>query len=277
MARARMALKKKTTPKPRDDEDDDFSSRIRPIGDIDRPRSWVIYGKSGTGKTTLASTFPKPLLHVDVKDEGTDSIADVSGVFATEVNNWEDFEELYYFLKNHPKKYKTVVIDTVTMLQQLCLEHIKPPKDGKRVGDWGSMTMRDWGAASGLLKDWIINFRDLPMEVVFIAQEKVAHAGDEDEDPDNMIAPEVGPSVMKSVASVLNAAVSAIGSTFIGVRHRTVKVKGKSKEVQQIKYCLRVGPHPIYVTKIRKPRDIEAPAIIENATYEDWVGVIKGE
>ena len=139
------------------------------------------------------------------------------------------------------------------------------------------MTKRDWGEASGMMKDWVVNFRDLPMEVVFIAQEKASSGEGDEDNPDNMLTPEVGPAIMKSVALALNAAVSVIGNTFIGVRHRTIKVKGKPKEVEEIKYCLRIGPNPIYITKIRKPRHIEAPAVIENPEYRDVLEVIKGE
>jgi hypothetical protein len=38
-----------------------------------------------------------------------------------------------------------------------------------------------------------------------------------------------------------------------------------------------VGPDPIYITKIRKPRSIEPPKLIVDPSYEDIVNIIKGD
>src|SRR5690348_2501884 len=102
----------KTTGTRRHQQDDDISDRIRDVADVKRFRTCVFYGRSGTGKTTLAGSFPKPLLLLDVKDEGTDSVADVKGVKVFDVTSFEDFELAYYHVERNPKKYKTIVVDT---------------------------------------------------------------------------------------------------------------------------------------------------------------------
>ena len=276
MSSRKMKIRKSS--RRRSTEDD--GPRITPVRLLDRPRSWAIYGRSGTGKTTFASTFPKPALLIDVRDQGTDSVADVRQLDHAEVETWEDFEDLYYYLKENPKKYKTVIIDTMTQLQQVCLEYIlrDKKKDAERVGDWGTMTRREWGDASGMLKDWIINFRNLPLEVVFLAQEKITANDDEDnDDSDNRIMPNVGSDVMKSVRSALNAAVSIIGNTFIKSRKIKKEVKGKKVIREDILYCLRIGPNPVYDTKIRKPKSVPPPPWIEDPEYKDVIEVIQGE
>ena len=40
---------------------------IKKVSDIKIPKTFLFYGKSGTGKTTLAGTFPKPLI-LDVNE-----------------------------------------------------------------------------------------------------------------------------------------------------------------------------------------------------------------
>jgi AAA domain-containing protein len=249
-------------------------------------RSTVLYGRSGTGKTTLASTWPKPMLYLDVRDRGIDSISNVKGIDLKEIDSFEDLEETLFWLIRHPKKYKTVVIDTLSQVQELLVEEIgskrqkKKSSSAKRAGDWGVLRQQDWGEIASKMKSIIIDFRNLPMEVVFIAQDRTSK-GSEDDDADDSdaeaIMPEVGPQLMPSVAKVLNAAVSVIGNSFI--RLYWVKEDNKGKKIRKpVKaYCLRVGPSATFTTKVRKPREIVAPDFLEDASYDDIVDIISGD
>src|SRR6218665_1110488 len=225
------------------------------VADVTTFHSYAFYGRAGSGKTTLASSFPKPLLLVDVRDKGTDSIADVKGIEVLEIETLDDLEELYYALKDHPERYKSLVFDTVTELQKIVMASvIKGKSKGKKVdlsrlGDWGTMAKRDWGDVAAIMNKWIADFRDLDMHVVFLAQERTKTNDEESED--NQIAPEVGPAVIPSIASTLNAAVNVVGNTFIRTRKTTKLIKGKKVSREEEVYCLRVGPSPVYITKIR--------------------------
>jgi phage nucleotide-binding protein len=249
---------------------------IRPVKKIKRPRSWAIYGRSGSGKTTFAASFPKPILLLDVRDQGTDSIMDEEQLDVKDIESLDDLEDVYYYLKEKPKAYKTIVIDTITQMQQIFMEEVsKKKRNSGRVGDWGSMTRREFGDVAALMKEWINNYRNLTalgMEIIFIAQERTSTQ--EEENPDNMLVPEVGPQVFPSVATVLNANVSIIGNTFIRIKHNKTKKNGQIVEKKLTQYCLRIGPNPIYTTKIRKPKNVTAPGFIENATYMDVIEVI---
>lgn len=250
------------------------------MADIRNYLSAVLYGRSGSGKTTLAATFPTPMLLLDVNDRGTDSIADVEDIMVMNVETWDDFEMAYWYLKEHPDEYRTVVIDTVSQLQNACINHIleKKNKDSTCAGDWGIMTKREWGEAASLLKVWITRFRDLEMEVVFVAQDRTFNLDDE-VDPEQMLDPEVGPQLMPSVVKHLNAAVHLIANTFIREHVASVKVKGRrqKKEVRRIQFCVRVGPNPVYITKVRKPRAVVLPSVIVDPDYGDLQALIKGD
>lgn len=259
-----------------------IEDRIKPVAEIERSSSYAFYGRAGSGKTTIAATFPKPMLLLDIRDKGTDSIADVKGVDVLEIEDLEDIEDVYYDVLKGGSKYKTVVFDTVTEMQKLVMRSVVMSKskhkknvDESRIGDWGSMAKRDWGDVAGIMNKWIADFRDLDMEVVFLAQERVKNVDDE-EGEDNQLTPEVGAAVMPSIAITLNAAVNVIGNTFIRMK-RTSVVKGTKKTYKEEPvYCLRVGPNPIYTTKLRKPRSAEAPPYIEDATYKDIRDLVKG-
>lgn len=256
-----------------------LSDRIRSVSLINKPRSWAIYGRAGSGKTTLAGTFPGPILLVDVKDEGTDSVSDVKKMDVFEVEESGDLDELYWFLKENPKGYKTVVIDTITQLQQIRVEEIgkkKGIKGDKQAGDWGTLTKQDWGGISSWLKKVITDFRSLNMEVVFLAQDRLFKS-DEEGDPAEGLEPEVGPRLSPSVMSHLCSAVHMVGQTFIRESTTKKKVNGKIVEAHKKEYSLRLGPSSYYITKLRKPRSIGLPDFLDNPTYEDILDIVTGE
>lgn len=239
----------------------------------------MIYGRAGSGKTTLASTFPGPVLLIDCKDEGTDSVSDVKNLDVFEVESSDDVDELYWALRENKKGYKTVIFDTVTQLQQIRVEEVAEGKKlkGKLPGDWGTLTQQDWGAVGGWLKKVITDFRSLDVEMIFLAQDRVFNAGEDEEGSDGAINPEVGPRLSPAVMSHLCSAVHMVGHTFIRERVREKKIGGKMKKEVVKEYCIRLGPNTSYITKLRKPRSIELPDFLSNPTYEDILEIVTGE
>jgi DNA polymerase III delta prime subunit len=252
--------------------------------DMQKSRTYLIYGPSGTGKTTLAATFPGPIAFGDFRDKGTDSIREVPGVEVFPINDWEDVETFYQQAKggmledSNGKTFKprTIVIDTVTNMQQMAIEEVlanKKKKSNKAAGDWGSMTKQEWGEVASLMKQWTALYAALPMETVFLGQQRVFNDGTADSE----LAPEVGARLSPSVKDALNAAADVIGSTFIMRKQKIKEIKGKKVRSERSVYCLRVGPNPVYITKIRKPKSVEVPALIEDPEYADIIAVIQGE
>lgn len=244
-------------------------------------RSFVFYGRSGTGKTTVACSFPGRKLLLDVRDVGDDSVGDVEDLDVMDVRTWDDFEMAYWFIKKNPDKYQVLIVDTLSQLQQLAIQKILDDKGkDEEAGAWGSMTKQEWGQTASLLKAWIIHLRDLPMQVALIAQDRTFNVGEED--AAEGLDPEVGPGLMPSVAKTLNAAVHAVLNTFI--RRRVVRVKrskpepGKPpfREEERFEFCVRVGPNPTYITKIRKAKTISVPQLIVDPTYDKIVEIIEG-
>jgi hypothetical protein len=249
---------------------DDLVSRITPVHELPLIVAALFYGKAGTGKTTLAATFPGPILHLDIREKGTDSISDVKGVDTVDILTWPDFEKAYWYLKSGKAKYKTVIVDAVTQLQDLAMSSVVG-EAGKKEDDVVSQRM--WGMISGRMKTWIVNYRDLVEEsvnVVFLAHTR-KNEGEETED--NEVAPEIGPRLMPSVASVLTACVKIIGNTFI----QESFTKEENRKIRNVKYCMRLGPHGVYETKIRQPKGSFTPDILEDPSYAKLVSIMKGE
>ena len=148
-----------------------IESRIQAVGDITEYFNALFYGRSGTGKTTILGSAPKPLLVLDIKEKGIKSIRRQEGAFVVPIELWSEFEEIYWYLKKHPTEYKTVGVDTTSMLQKLAVQEVTKGK--------GAISQRGWGNIAALLQTWIVNFRDLPMHTIFTAQERISRGSDD--------------------------------------------------------------------------------------------------
>lgn len=265
---------------------DDRAPGARPVSEKKYNGSYAIYGRSGTGKTTLAGTFPKPILYLNIRDNGTDSINDVEDIDVVDINTSEELKELILWCHKKASRgklpYKTIILDTMSQLQGILVEELgatKAIKKGKRAGDFGTMTMQEWGGIAGDLKAVIMDVRNLPVESVFLCQERIFNAGDEEDDGLGQLEPEVGPKLMPSVKNDLNASVSVIANTFIRIKTSKIKDPETGKKTTQVEklYCLRVGPNPVYTTKIRKPKGIQAPDFIVDPTFRKMKKLMKGQ
>lgn len=244
-------------------------SRARPVSEIEHYTSMLIYGEGGTGKTAFASSFPKPIILLDCQEKGTETIRLVEDVEVLEIESWEDFESVYWELVKD-RKFKSVIIDQVTSLQGIAMKQIR---DEKGYEPDEAFSQRDWGTLGGKMTTWLLNYRNLWSEeknVCFLAHQRTF--GSSDESGEDQIDPSVGARLTPSVSSFLNGAVSVIGNTFI-------REKAATKETDRVvQYCMRVGPHAYYRSKIRTPPgSVEIPDVIVNPTYEKIMKLSRGE
>jgi hypothetical protein len=83
----------------------------------------VVYGDYGVGKTTAATSFPKPLV-VDT-DAGLISVALHGRVLEKfDPTGYKDLENLYLYIKSNADRYESIIIDSFTELQRSLLDEI---------------------------------------------------------------------------------------------------------------------------------------------------------
>ena len=256
--KGKRLAKKKKTPKPTS-----ILDRIKPVTELKTNLVMMVYGRSGTGKTHFGSTFPRPILFIDTNERGTETIAQEEDVYVVRVTEWAEMDELYWGLldKTTEVKYASIVIDQVSNLQDIGMTEVLRKA---RKGRDETFTQRNWGQLSGMLKQWIGDFRDLSDDynLLLIAHERVFEGGD---DEDEAIEPSIGARVIPSVGAFLDGAVDSIGSTFIKERWETEE----KEEVRHVDYCMRIGPHAFYSTKIRRPVSAgPIPELIVNPTFK---------
>jgi phage nucleotide-binding protein len=226
----------------------------------------LLYGPNGSGKNTIAATFPGPSLVLDLNERGTRSMVGTKDIKKRFIDTFDLFQMSYWYLRsgNHP--YKTVILDNVTTLQELAMRFVMGKEqvwDSSK--DMDMPTKRDWGGLSQIMKRWLIDFRNLPMNVVFIAQER--KSSDDDLDSDEI---SVFPQVSGSVRAILGAAVDVIGNTFV---KQTETEEGKTVT----RFCMRITPDTKHMAKIRLPVGALSPTSIVNPSYAQLKLIMNGD
>lgn len=270
------ALKKKPTRKKKVAKKKSILDKIQPVSELETNLVMLVYGRSGTGKTAFGATFPKPCLFIDTNERGTETIKQVEDVDVIRIVEWSEFDELYWALVNGEavsqttgEPYASIVVDQVTNLQDIGMAEVRRRS---RKGRDELFTQKMWGQLSGMIKQSVSDWRELAdnYHLLFIAHERVFEGGDDDEEA---IEPSIGARVMPSVGSFLDGAVDSIGSTYIKERWETED----KEEVRHVDYCMRLGPHAFYSTKIRRPPTAgPIPEFIVDATFDKIRDLIAG-
>ena len=228
-------------------------SKAKPIGKMSQSALWVIYGKSGSGKTKLASTFPKPMLYVQVGDDGSNTISDVDDVLAVRADNIQELKQILIELKENDE-FKSVVIDTFSLILP---EYIISKTDDKK-----KMTLQMWGEIKAYTDELVRLAHELAKykNVVLTCHEtKEILDGLEDE-----ILPEIRPSVSKGAMLYLE------GMANFGI-HTVVFKKDEIKNGKPItifKYGCHYGTNSYYWTKTQKPSKVVLPKVVINPTFK---------
>lgn len=144
----------------------------------------LIYGDPGSGKTHLAGTaqdVPEMSdVHVFNVDGGLLTLAPRGDIRATDIHDLNTLENELLRIANRDAKYattKTVVIDNISELQTLALEGITRREFKKRQDKDKSYTiddvyLEDYKVGGTQLARVLRGFRDLPLNVIYIAHRK---------------------------------------------------------------------------------------------------------
>ena len=230
------------------------------IQELGQRNLWVLYGKSNSGKTHVASTFPKPLLYLQIGDDGSNTIAHVEGISAIPISSVKELKDIAKELLKD-KKYVTIVVDTFSLMVNEWTDQNVISKNKK-------MTQQLWGELKTETEEVIKAMHKVAKRhiVVLTCHESTdAIEGMEDE-----IAPDIRPSVSKGARTYLE------GMANYGIH--TTKItkeitKGNStKEI--VKYAADIGPNPYYWTKLQIDPSIKVPKRIINPTYDKFMEII---
>ena len=126
--------------------------KVKNTNDVSEARiKALVYGQAGAGKTTLATTMPKPII---ISAEG--GLLSISGsdIPYIEVSSMEELEEAYEWVTSPAAdEFDSVILDSISEIGEVVLTHEKKiNKDGRAA----------YGELQVQMTTLIRSFRDLP-------------------------------------------------------------------------------------------------------------------
>ncbi len=135
--------------------------QIQKTSQIEKPRLVLaIYGVGKSGKTTLSTTAPKPII--------LDAENGVKGLFTAgidvpfvQIRTWQEVMDCYSMLKEN-KEYETIVIDPLGNFMDMLIEYV--------AGTEG-MSLQKWGKAKDIFKKFVKSWNFSGKHVIFVAHD----------------------------------------------------------------------------------------------------------
>lgn len=266
-----------TSTKPKSDKDYIALAKkrvTRPQTDISR-RRFLFYGRNKKGKSTLAASAGIARTLILDPEHGTDAMMK-NNPYRWPIGRWEDMDEIWGALRTGllspailelgPEKepFSWVSVDGLTKINNYGLRYImKLGEETNLDRRPGIVDRRDYNKSGQLMKEMLGKFHNLPMGVVFTAQERMMSmdAGDSDEDDESTFFVADLPA---SVRSEVNGLVEVIGRIY------TTPVETKNGPRTQRR--LQIGVHQRYDTGYRS--DFLLPDVVKNPTIPKLVSLI---
>ena len=162
----------------------------------------LLYGKPKTGKTTMASRFPKNLLIAFEKGYNA-----IDGIKAVDINRWSEFRQVLRQLEKPEAQamYDTITIDTTTIAYEMCEQFVCSQNGVQSIRDipWGqgwTLTKKEFEAS--LRKITMLGYGLVLISHIETRKEKMA-----DDSEIEILAP----SMPKRCYEVVNQIVDIIG------------------------------------------------------------------
>lgn len=145
-----------------------------------KPRlKMLVWGASGSGKTTTGLAFPKPVL-IDM-EEGSLHYGDSFDFGVLHANDIEKIREAIGFLKFEKHEYKTLVLDPITVIWEALIVKWskiflqKNPTAKANKGEFYDLQPGDWQYIKAEYNEILVDMISLDMNVIVTAREKTQY------------------------------------------------------------------------------------------------------
>ena len=162
----------------------------------------LLYGKPKTGKTTMASRFPKNLLIAFEKGYNA-----IDGIKAVDINKWSEFRQVLRQLEKPEAQamYDTITIDTTTIAYEMCEQFVCSQNGVQSIRDipWG----QGWTLVKKEFETCLRKITMLGYGLVLISHIEMRKEKTADDSEIEILAP----SMPKRCYEVVNQIVDIIG------------------------------------------------------------------
>src|SRR5215831_14577368 len=138
----------------------------------------LIYGESGTGKTTLAGTADdlpemRKVLFLDIEGGMLSLRERFPNIESIRVTNWQQLHDVYNELALGDHGFNTVVVDSLTEAQKMSMDKImRRLVDEHPERDADVPAIREWNINIEQTRKFVRALRDLPVNTIFTALKK---------------------------------------------------------------------------------------------------------
>jgi hypothetical protein len=191
------------------------SKIIRPA-EVTRHPKFLIYGRNKKGKSTFcASAGQDKVLFAD-PEHGTTEMKE-KNPHVWPIEKWEDLDDYYNFLRAGSHEYQWAALDGLTRMSNMALNYVMRIQEEKSLDRIpGMVQQRDYGKSGELMRAMLTNFHNLPMGVIYTAQERMEEGVDSEEDVDAETASAMYvPDLPKGVRGMVNSLVDVIGRIYV--------------------------------------------------------------
>lgn len=174
----------------------------------------LVYGNSGTGKSTMCGTAPHNILYLWTERQGVISFKRVAPDQDTlEIDSLGTLRSVLAELRAPGHGYSTVCLDSLSEMQRLIIDEQVAKTAGKE-----EPTISDWKVIIDRTASLVRAYRDLPMHVVVtaLAEETIVN------ESDRLIRPSVsGRKLPGQLAQYFNL----VGYSFKAVKDKSISYK----------------------------------------------------
>jgi len=146
-------------------------SKIIDLAAYDESINMLVYGNSGIGKTVFGGTAEDGLI-IGIESGVISAKRQGSKCKVWPVEKWKDVEECYFWLVENPGRFKWVIVDSLTDMQEMLLRHILDSAiEENKNRDPDIPAIQDHQKWQNMLKRFVNLYNDLPVNVCYTALE----------------------------------------------------------------------------------------------------------
>lgn len=218
----------------------------------------LVYARNKKGKTTLTASAGRGKILILDPEQGTSESKRVDPD-VWPIYRWEDVADACGFLATMKHNYEWVGVDGLTRLNDMALDYTMKIREARQIdAQPGMVAQKDWGQAGKVMKTMMVNLYNLPIGVIYTAQERVMESisSEADEDVEEQPMAFVA-DLPKGSRSMIYSLVDLIGRLYVVQIDKPDGSKVKERR-------LWIGENPMYDTGYRS--DFDLPDYIRRPT-----------